>query len=89
MRAPMRFNAEPASDVSRETWMRRTPAPSNVGIGTSERLTPEQVRHTADRVRVLMRADKDKGSAEYWAKRRGLAGVALRQVLGAIDEDEA
>lgn len=89
MKAPMRFNADPQPDVARETWIRRTPAPTNVGIGTSERLTPEQVISGANLVRVLMRADKDHGSADYWAWRRGLRGVALEQVVRAIDEDEA
>lgn len=63
-------------------------ASPHAGIGTTARLTPAQVRRQADRVRVLMRADKDRRSAEHWSGRIGLGGVALEQVLRAIEESE-
>jgi hypothetical protein len=62
---------------------------AHAGIGTTARLTPAQVIRTADRVLVLMLADKERRSAEHFAKRIGLGGVALEQVLRAIEEDEA
>jgi hypothetical protein len=60
----------------------------HVGIGTTGRLTPAEVIRWADRVLVLMLADKDRRSAEYFAKRIGLGGTALEQVLRAIEDDE-
>jgi hypothetical protein len=61
---------------------------THVGIGTSGRLLPAQVRRNATRVRVLMAADPERRTAEHWACRIGLAGVALEQVLRTVAEDE-
>jgi hypothetical protein len=59
------------------------------GVGTNERLTPDQLRVMVNRVRVQMAADKQQRSAAYFAAAIGNGPTAAAQVVRAIDEDEA